>query len=301
MPVHPLVLILINMVTKLRGEFWEMKKKIVMMTLLLAIGITACGEAKAESSGENAIIEEQVVQSEESDSLEESKVEDFEYIFLDDGTVGIRAYKGSAAIINIPEEIEGSKVTSIDGISGDSIVKIVIPDSVTTIEQAACWANDNLEEVVMGENVTKIGAKAFDLDDNLQIINLPDSVTEIGEAAFSTTAIKEINVPKSLTDMSQGIFSLSSLERVTVPGNVKTIGICAFEDCKDLQEVIIEEGVEMIDEAAFKGDDALARIEIPASITEINCKIPEGCTIVAPAGSYAETFANENGYTFEAR
>ncbi|MCR5342266.1 MAG: leucine-rich repeat domain-containing protein [Butyrivibrio sp.] len=286
-----------------------MKKKIAIMILgSLLITTAACGSKKENVSGDGSDNAETVTneeaaapQEEGSEELEESKLEDFEYIFQDDGTVAIRAYNGSAAIVNIPEEIDGAKVTSIDGISGDSIVKIVIPDSVTTIEQAACWSNDNLEEVVMGENVTTIGAKAFDLDSALKIINIPDSVTEIGEAAFSCTAIKEVNVPKSLTDMSQGVFSLSSLERVTVPGNVKTIGICAFEDCKDLKEVVIEEGVEMIDEAAFKGNESLARIEIPASVTQMNCKIPEGCTIVAPAGSYAETFANENGCNFEAK
>ncbi len=284
-----------------------MKNNVIIMILsvLITVSMTACGgvkEADVAVGDKEQAPEETGIEGEEGkESLEESQIEDFEYIFLEDGTVAIRAYNGTAAIVNIPEEIDGAKVTSIDGIKGDSIVKIVIPDSVTTIEQAACWANDNLEEVVMGENVTKIGAKAFDLDSELKVINLPDSVEEIGEAAFSTAAIKEINIPKSLTDMSKGVFSLTELERVTIPGNVKTIGICAFEDCENLQEVVVEEGVEMIDEGAFKGNDALTQVELPASVTEIKCKFPGDCTIIAPAGSYAESYANEIGCNFKAK
>lgn len=61
---------------------------------------------------------------------------DYEYTVLDDGTVEITKYNGTATELVIPSEIDSMSVTSI----GDSafeengtITNITIPDSVTTI------------------------------------------------------------------------------------------------------------------------------------------------------------------------
>ena len=72
---------------------------------------------------------------------------DYEYALLDDGTVEIAGYKGSADLLAIPAELDGKAVTSI----GDyaflfcgSLTSVSIPDSVTSIGDYAFAGRSNL-------------------------------------------------------------------------------------------------------------------------------------------------------------
>lgn len=234
-------------------------------------------------------------------SPEAANPEDFSYIELEDGTFAIRSYKGNASVVVVPEEIDGKKITSVDGINNkDFITKIILPDTVTVIEDDAFSDNMNLEEVVLGKNVVKIGKRSFGLDTKLTSITLPDTVTEIGPKAFYVSGIIEINIPSGVSIIEDSTFAGSTLESITIPGTVKTISANAFED-SELKEVVIEEGVETIEDSAFSGCKNLTSIEIPASVTSILTDLEKNCTIVAPAGSYAETYANENGYNFKVK
>ena len=84
---------------------------------------------------------------------------------------------------------------------------------------------------------------------------------------------------------------------MTIPGSVKIIKEETFEECKQLKEIVIEDGVETI-EKSFKYCTALEKVTIPASVTEIDPNAFKGCenvTIIAEPGSYAESYANEQG------
>lgn len=287
------------------------------LNIYAALGIcmlilTACGgNAKKGSEptiDEDTTIEQASVTHESADedsntvALEESKIDDFEYMELEDGAMAITVYFGDAEIVNIPEEINGAKVTSISGIAGkDNVIKVTIPDSVKVIERQAFAGAENLKEVVMGNNVEIISNCAFDHANKLEIINIPDSVTEIGEQAFTSAGIKSFTIPSGVSEIKRGTFALSDIESITIPSNVKVIGERAFEDCKKLSSVTIEEGVETIEKQAFDGDDSLKEIVLPASLTNIDGRLCKGVKIIAPAGSYAESYANECGYDFEAR
>ena len=107
-------------------------------------------------------------------------------------------------------------------------------------------------------------------------------------------------------------------------GNIKNIEDEGFSDCKLLQEVTMEDGVEVIGESAFKGCDVLEKVTlastvqsigsdafrecpklkeifIPESVTEIDpyaFYMSENVTIYTPAGSYAESFAIEKNIPY---
>ena len=84
----------------------------------------------------------------------------------------------------------------------------------------------------------------------------------------------------------------------------KTIGEGAFLNCTSLYDVRLNDGLEKIGISAFAVCDSLKSITIPASVTTIEGNpfsgAPEDFVIKGTAGSAAETFANEAGYTFEA-
>ena len=132
-------------------------------------------------------------------------------------------------------------------------------------------------------------------------------------------------IPDGITSI-RGFISNTNLTSVVIPGSVKSVGFQAFAFCKNLSEVTLTEGLETIDAYAFQGcksltsivipngvttitflafDDctALTSVTIPASVTDISSSAFSGCknlTIYGQAGSYAETFAREQGIPFVA-
>lgn len=286
-------------------------KRIKVAALMTAcmLAFVACGETKDDAnSSDTTLVSEEVLSegtSESSEDLPETNIEDFEFVINDDGTCRIKSYNGHDSIVVIPSEFEGHEVVSVAGFYRvDELEKVIIPDSVTTIDDDAFKSAKNLKDVQFGANVKVIGAYAFTSCNSLESITLPDTVTDIGEWAFSNTSIKEFTIPSQVTEIKESTFSLSDLQTITIPGNVKSIGESAFEGCDDLTEVIIEEGLETIGDDVFSDDDALERIVLPASLTSIDESTTLNSTltvVVAPAGSYAETYAKNHGYEFVAK
>ncbi|MGN0523065.1 MAG: leucine-rich repeat protein [Eubacterium sp.] len=89
---------------------------------------------------------------------------DFEYVLLDDNTVEIEEYTGSATDLTIPSDIDGYTVSSI-GVSSfrecNSLVYLTIPDTVTVIGNGAFYNCKSLVVVYMSKAVTNIGSDAF--------------------------------------------------------------------------------------------------------------------------------------------
>ena len=93
------------------------------------------------------------------------------------------------------------------------------------------------------------------------------------------------------------------IKTVTLSTGVKTINYGAFLNCTALETVVLSGTVTSIGTYAFKGCSSLNSITIPASVTSINANSFSGCnnlTIYGAAGSYAETYANNNNISFTA-
>ena len=158
---------------------------------------------------------------------------DYEYALLDDGTVEIAGYKGSADLLAIPAELDGKAVTSI----GDyaflfcgSLTSVSIPDSVTSIGDSAFSFCDSLTSVSIPDSVTFIGDSAFSFCGSLTSVSIPDSVTSIGDYAFdSCKSLTSVSIPDSVTSIGVSAFlACSSLTTVSIPDSVKSIGDYAF-------------------------------------------------------------------------
>lgn len=78
-----------------------------------------------------------------------------------------------------------------------------------------------------------------------------------------------VEFPEGITEIGYSSFSGTSLKKVVIPGTVRLINGWAFAHCYELEEVIIEDGVEEIREGAFYDCPSLVSVTLPASVVSI--------------------------------
>ena len=208
-----------------------MSKKIVAGILAAAITVSSIApEAFAEISGvgvggTSTVNEPTVDTSTDPASVGSDKTEepgktvsasepgegesDYTYNALDDGTIEITGYSGSAENIVIPAQIDGKSVTRIgnNAFEKSSAKEIVIPDSVTEIGSQAFSGCGKLTGVSIPNSVTMIRDRAFFDCNSLASITIPDSVTDIELQAFcNCTSLKSVTIPASVTDIGDEAF-----------------------------------------------------------------------------------------------
>ena len=115
---------------------------------------------------------------------------------------------------------------------------------------------------------------------------------------------EQITVPSWVRTLGGHAFAFrSNLKSVTLPEGVIDIKAYAFYECTNLQNVTIPETVKSIEPCAFAECTNLRSITLPKGLTSIGYWAFHGClnlTIHAPAGSYAEQYAEENSIPFVA-
>ncbi len=125
--------------------------------------------------------------------------------------------------------------------------------------------NASIKTVVLPDSVTVINDKAFASCQNLESINL-EHVKTIGNEAFSgCPSLKEASLGQAIASLGTGAFlGCTSLESVTIPGTLSTVPAQAFSGCTGLKSVVLEEGVSAIGSSAFYGCN-LQALTLPGS------------------------------------
>ena len=94
-----------------------------------------------------------------------------------------------------------------------------IPDTVTTIGEAAFVNNVYLKELVISKSVTRVEKQAFFQMQKIRQVDLPETITYIGEECFDLcTALNRIELPNCLEVLYTSVFS--SGVAVLVPDTV---------------------------------------------------------------------------------
>ena len=114
----------------------------------------------------------------------------FEFEFTPDNTaVIVTNYKckGTAADVTIPSRYQGKPVTAINNAAfpNSAVTSVTIPDSITSIPDAAFVNCSQLTNISIPNSVTYIGYSAFNSCTSLKSITLPSSLSTIGNSAFA--------------------------------------------------------------------------------------------------------------------
>jgi hypothetical protein len=192
--------------------------------------------------------------------------------------------------IIIPDMVDGYPVTSIgtnqkdpygNFISGfdKDITSVIIPSSVTSIDNGAFAECESLANAVIPASVTTIGDNAFYGCESLTTLSIPDSVTSIGDNAFySCKSLKNIIIPDSVTSIGHRTFrDCTNLESIELSESITSIGDGAFEYCKNLANIDIPDSVTYIGNDAFYSCDILSTIVIPDSVMSIGNYVFSRC------------------------
>ena len=173
-----------------------------------------------------------------------------------------------------------AKVMGDTGVVQQTLLRVSIPNSVTTIRANAFNSCFALQSISIPNSVTGIGDNAFFNCRTLQSISIPNDVKGIWADTFnSCSALQSISIPNSVTDMGNGAFNnCSALQSISIPNSVTSIGGYAFNDCKTLQSISIPNSVTSIGIYAFNGCKTLQSISIPNSVTSIMDNAVANCS-----------------------
>ena len=274
---------------------------------------------------------------------------DFAYT-ADGGEVTITDYIGTSEHVLIPDAIDGLPVTALGhrAFYEKTVTTVVVPDSVTEIG-AACFSGDNyLVSLKLPDGLKRLPPASLESCMRLYDFDLPQSLEKIYSSVFEFNYyLTHLTLPSSLTEIEQlnfiGLYGLQSLtlaednaafkldetngllmtadgtrllhcfsdivpaEEIILPEGVKIVDPFAFHYDYDVKRIVLPEGVETIGAMAFAMCPNLTEIVIPASVTNIGVMDGlEGRTgiisykrnvIVTPEGCPAWNWAVETGAT----
>ena len=165
-------------------------------------------------------------------------------------------------------------------------------------------------EITQDNKMEEFPDSAFGLCGYLEKINFPSTLKRIGGGCFYYASFKdEINLNEGLEIIDDCAFYTATSTNCDIeidfPSTLKTIGKEAFSICR-LKCVKLNNGLTSIGAKAFY-DNSFNSVTIPASVTSIGEKAfgyisesetMDDFTIYGYRGTAAETYADENGFTF---
>ena len=242
--------------------------------------------------------------------------------------VSRQAFSGCSAVVSltIPQGVKVLGGGCFAGCTG--LTEVAIPRSVSTAQlyssQGPFTGCTNLTKVTFAEKMRSVPEYLFYQCDQLTEISLPDTISEIGGYAFyGCTNLQKVNMPSLLYSVGEfAFYNCSKITAADLSHSLESIGRSAFSGCSALtevsfseyikvipsscfagtalQKVVLPYAVSSIDSNAFSNINTLQEISIPAGTTSISSSAfnQESLTIRGAAGSRAETYAAEKGYTF---
>lgn len=243
-------------------------------------------------------------------------------------TIGSDAFYKCTSLteINIPDTV--LTVGSYAFGRCKNLEKVHLPKNIKNIEKGTFKDCSVLKDITIPDTVMKIGDVVFENCTALPQITLPASVQTIGDKAFShCEALTDLKLSEGLTSIGSYAFEYNiALPKVTLPNTLESLGERAFQYCDVLADVDLGTSLKVIPQYCFYEDPAIQKMVLPYQFTTVNANAFANCTkltditfnrnvssmassalsykdkttIHGIKGTYAEKFATDNEFRFEA-
>lgn len=177
---------------------------------------------------------------------------------------------------------EGLKTIGTESFANcDKLKQIVIPASVTEIEEAA-FIDNHLQEIQVAP-----GSQAFTVSDGALINTREGILIAYPEYSEAESCI----IPEGTTRIGNfAFYRAHHLKEITFPDGLLEIGHGAFLSCNHLTAIELPDSVVRLEDSAFGDNGDAVRLHIPAGVTEIvnnfndlgitELQIPESVTAI---------------------
>jgi len=182
-------------------------------------------------------------------------------------------------------------------VNGEEVKNLVIPESVSAVENYAFAGCTGLTAVAIPSSVTSIGEKAFTGCSSITALNL--NCKNIGNWFMDSKAkVKEIALGDQVEEIGGSVFAgYTALTSITIPASVTNIGENAFEGCNRLNSVHITDldawcNILFANRASnpltyahrvYLNGEEITDLEIPESVSSVGNYAFTGCSNLASA------------------
>jgi len=144
------------------------------------------------------------------------------------------AYKGTAnELFYAANEMPPNSFSNHQALLGWSpLVKVILPNTITVINESAFYSCTALTEVIFPPSLTTIGNGVFSGCTAFKSINLPNTITTLGDAFSNCSGITSLIIPNSVTYFG-GFGGLSNLKDITIGNAVSRMGV--IKSCTKLE------------------------------------------------------------------
>lgn len=206
----------------------------------------------------------------------------YSWIELEDGTVEITGYHGTAAEVTIPDTLDGKTVTSLGSkafANLDFLTSVTLPSGLVTVGNHAFQDCDKLTTMNLNSGLTHIGEGAFEHLDALETITFPDSLAIIGPWAFANCRkLTNLQLPQNLEIIYYCAFiHCYGLTDVTIPDSVTSVGRDAFRHCKGLKTATLGAKVSSLGHRVFDNCPALETVTLGKAVKTIPVEMFRDC------------------------
>ena len=165
----------------------------------------------------------------------------------------------------------------------DNLKELVIPENVSYISGGLAGGSAKLTKITVSTNnkyYTSVNGVIFSRD-RKQLVsfpgvideyNVPSGTEEIMPDAGWDVGLKKITLPNTLKNIWGGAFDSCRLKTITIPGSVKRIFLAAFRSNHNLEQVVLQEGVNIIGDigSPFSNCENLSSLFVPSSVSAID-------------------------------
>ncbi len=239
-----------------------------VLSIVLTIVLVAAAPLTAFAADE-----EPLYSAKEIELNKDTDENGFEYIKIeDDSAIEIVGYVGTETEVSVPTKIAGLGVISIGACAfeGNTTVQVIdLHNDITSIGEKAFKDCTALKEVDDMKAIESIGASAFEGCTAFEEFKVPDNTTAVPERCFfGATSLSSVEGHNNLKAVAKDAFTGTRWENEKEDGALN-LGRVLYSSKGAVKDVVIPEGVSIIEEYSFIGNDSMETLTLGFDVEEI--------------------------------